>query len=322
MGLKTRLDELPKNRSPIMGNGEVIFIYKGDAEKVYLAGEYNRWEPEDKLVRLENSSLWYIEKTFPENARFEYKYIVDGRWIADPLNEQTDPGGSGNSILVMPGYRSSYEAILAKTVPKGSLIKDIIYGSRYLNKKMRYHVYLPPDYKKGCNTILYALDGSDYLNFANIDRILDYMIDKREIPSSVAVLVDPDDRNTEYTVYEPYCSYVMNELAPAVENEYLSPESGFVRQIPERSVIGVSWGGLTALYLAFKTPFAFGRVLSQSGSFWPKDWLIFGMAEKAAAHTIRFCIQTGTIEDTEEMNDAMVALLKANGQHVNYMKYA
>ena len=39
-------------------------------------------------------------------------------------------------------------------------------------------------------------------------------------------------------------------------------------------VLGVSMGGLMALYLGLRLPQVFGRVLSQSGAFWsgPQQW--------------------------------------------------
>jgi enterochelin esterase-like enzyme len=309
--------------SPIIDGEKVVFFYRGDAGDVYLTGDYNQWALEDKMNRLENGA-WYIRKAFPKNARFDYKYVVDGNWITDPLNQNVSPGGSGdNSTLVMPEYRSDYEKIVRASVPGGRLIRDIRHESRYLRKEMRCHIYLPVGFEQGrINFILYALDGSDYLNYARIDRILDYMIYHGEIPEMVAVLVDPDDRDTEFTIHEPFYNYVVHELMPEVESAYMGGVKAMKRPAFERSAIGVSWGGLTAIYLAAEKPFAFGRVLSQSGSFWPKDWRIFDKVAACPARGIRFCLQTGTIQDTEEMNDAMAGLLKEKGYGVDYQKYA
>jgi enterochelin esterase family protein len=93
---------------------------------------------------------------------------------------------------------------------------------------------------------------------------MDYMITHLQIPKMIAVLIDPDDRNRDYTIYEPYFCYVTEELMPFVEDEYMN--DGF-----ERSVMGVSWGGLAALYLAFQKPHTFQKLLTQSGSYWPHD---------------------------------------------------
>lgn len=319
MDIKTAIDVALKQESPYIEGNEALFTYSGKADTVFIAGDYNRWELVDKMLKMEGRDVWYALKKFPSNARFDYKYIVDGNWITDPSNQNTTPSGSGfNSTLIMPEYKSDYEQIIRQDVPRGSVIHNLEYHSNYLNVSMRYHVYIPAGYKKGeTSQIIYALDGSDYLNFSSINLVLDYMMHKGEIPRSVVVLVDPHDRNKEYTIYKPYYNYFIHELLPFVEKEYM----GMVKE-PERAVIGVSWGGLTAIYLAVSSPGMFNRVLSQSGSFWPKDWLIFHMIKEYQVSGIYFCLQTGTIEDTEEMNDAMYDILVSKGCQVDYVKYA
>jgi enterochelin esterase-like enzyme len=319
MNMDMLLTEEPLVTSPIYRDKEVLFHYNGKADTVFLAGDYNRWELKDRMRKLQDRDVWSITKKFPPNARFDYKYIVDNNWIIDPLNQHTTPGGSGlNSTLIMPKYRSRYEDIIHQDVPRGTVIHNLEYYSQHLHTNMRYHIYLPLDYAKGrVNHILYALDGSDYLNLSQVNLVFDYMMHMEEMPSAVVVLVDPHERTKEYTLYEPYYNYVIQELMPFIENEYMNPDAGY-----ERAAMGVSWGGLTAIYLAVNPPGLFHRVLSQSGSFWPKDWQILDMVANSIVSGISFCLQTGTIEDTEEMNDAMVEILKEKGCLVNYMKYA
>jgi enterochelin esterase-like enzyme len=319
MDIESLVNDVASETSPIIRDEEVIFTYSGKAESVFLAGDYNRWELKDKMKKLKNKDIWYTKKIFPANSRFDYKYIIDGNWITDPLNKNMTPGGSGfNSTLIMPGYQSDYEKIINQDVPRGSLISNLEYHSDYLDTQMRYHVYLPFDYdKEKTQHILYALDGNDYINFSKINLILDYMVSTNEIPKTVAILIDPSDRTKEYTLYEPTYNYIINELMPCAENKYLQPVDPI-----ERSVIGVSWGGLTAIYLALNTPGKFLRVLSQSGSFWPKDWIIFNMVKEMQISNIHFCLQTGTVEDTEEMNDVMYELLSDKGYNIDYVKYA
>lgn len=319
MDIELNLNKEHANKSPIINGQEVVFIYPGKAETVYVVGDYNNWEPVDSMKKIGEGDLWYLKKNFPENSRFDYKLIVDGNWMTDPLNKNVTPGGAGdNSTLIMPGYQSEYEKIINRDVPRGTVIRDQKFYSSRLNIEMRYHLYLPFEYEKGSShQILYALDGSDYLNFGKINLVLDYMIHQGEIPKVVAVLVDPHERTKEYTLYEPYFDYVTKELMPFMEGTHMSSENGF-----DRAIIGVSWGGLTAIYLAVNSPGSFTRVLSQSGSFWPKDWEIFHIINKAVTPPINFCIQTGTIEDTEEMNNALANLLTAKGYRVDYMKYA
>lgn len=311
------MDLLLENKSPIIKGEEVTFIYKGSAKSVFLVSDCNKWELEDKMTRIENTDTWYITKQFPENARLDYKYVVDDNWIRDPLNEFATNGGlSDNSTLIMPKYQSDYDKIINENVPRGNLIKDLKYYSNYLNAEMNYHVYLPANYKKeNASCVLYALDGSDYVNFAKINLILDYMIYKNEIPNMVAILVDPKDRDRDYTIFHPYFNYFINELMPYVEGQYCKIN-------PERTIAGVSWGALTSIYLAVNSPSTFKNVLSQSGSFWPRDYSIYDIVDVVVNPQTKFYLQTGTIHDTEKMNDTMVDILKSKNAFVEHTKFA
>jgi enterochelin esterase family protein len=313
------VNALIKNGSPIINGEDVTFVYTGKAENVLIAGDYNGWEPNDRMIQSDNGEMWYFKRRFPRDARIDYKFIVDQNWINDPLNKNTTNGGFGfNSTIIMPEYQSSFEHIVNAVVPRGNLIKGLEYPSSSLDKKMSYSIYLPAGFDKNTsNHFLYALDGCEYIELGNIDLIMDYTIHMKEMPSSVAVMIDPSERTKEYTLFEPYRDYIINELIPFVEKSY-SSHKGEIK----RAVTGVSWGGLTAIYLALSAENMFSKVLSQSGSFWPKNWLIFDMIQKSKKLDIDFCLQTGTQSDTEEMNDAMFGMLKEKGFKVNCQKYA
>jgi enterochelin esterase-like enzyme len=305
-----------KLSSPLVTKDEALFIYKGKAESVFVAGDYNSWELEDRMKR-GRGDLWCLKKKFPPNARLDYKLIADGKWFNDPLNknitEETD-----NSTLSMPGYRSRYNEIVRSGCPRGTLLRGLKLDSRSMEREMTYHVYLPPDYKKENIThILYAMDGTDYLSFGKTNLVLDFMIAAQEIPPLVAIFADPYDRPADYTVSEDYANYMLGELMPAVEAAYCAGAGRL-----DRAAIGVSWGGLTAVYLSVVSKDAFARVLSQSGSYWPRDWRIFDLIREADLRNIRYCLQAGTIEDTEEMNDGMARLLEQKGCSFDYVKYA
>ncbi len=48
-----------------------------------------------------------LKLKFPNSARVEYKLIVDGKWITDPLNPNKVDNGVGgeNSVFTMPDYQ-------------------------------------------------------------------------------------------------------------------------------------------------------------------------------------------------------------------------
>ncbi len=80
------------------------FVFKlsgyRDAEKVFLAGNFNAWNPDELLMekKAEGWSLSYV--LAPGN--YEYKFIVDGQWMVDPANRlSTGYGNFENSLLVV-----------------------------------------------------------------------------------------------------------------------------------------------------------------------------------------------------------------------------
>ena len=74
-----------------------------NAEKVYLAGDFNDWTQPLALHR-NSEGLWLTEIKTPGAGRYQYKFIVDGkRWIEDPSNGMKTPDGYGalNSLLMI-----------------------------------------------------------------------------------------------------------------------------------------------------------------------------------------------------------------------------
>ena len=82
-------------------NGGILFTYEdANATSVFLAGSMNDWNSEkDKLIKDKNG-IWYITK-FLEPGGYSYKYVVDGKWILDPVNIRTvtDMNGELNSYV-------------------------------------------------------------------------------------------------------------------------------------------------------------------------------------------------------------------------------
>lgn len=72
-----------------------------EPERVRLAGDFNGWIP-DSGVRLDlrPDGSWTKFVPLPP-GRYEYKLVVDGRWVADPLNPDRVPNDAGslNSVL-------------------------------------------------------------------------------------------------------------------------------------------------------------------------------------------------------------------------------
>ena len=76
--------------------------YKGkDVKNVYLIGEFNDWEKNEKFkLKKVNNDTWVID-LFLAKGKYRYKFIADNKWIRDPSNVlvEDDSFGGKNSIL-------------------------------------------------------------------------------------------------------------------------------------------------------------------------------------------------------------------------------
>jgi len=81
-----------------------LFQLKGfeNAKTVSLSGSFNGWK-KDELIMNKTSAGWELAYTLgPGN--YQYKYIVDGKWISDP-DSQLNSANSANSFLIIePNY--------------------------------------------------------------------------------------------------------------------------------------------------------------------------------------------------------------------------
>jgi len=70
------------------------------AKAVFVAGCFNHWQPDAKALHLFGGGRW-LKDTALSPGTYEYRFIVDGEWIPDPLAAETvpNPYGGRNSVL-------------------------------------------------------------------------------------------------------------------------------------------------------------------------------------------------------------------------------
>ena len=81
----------------------VVFSLKApDAREVKLIGDFNQWNLATHPMKMDHTGVWKrIVMLSP--GRYEYKFLVDGRWQNDPENKETCPNrfGTHNNVLVI-----------------------------------------------------------------------------------------------------------------------------------------------------------------------------------------------------------------------------
>ena len=74
-------------------------LHAPEAKKVFLAGDFNDWNPEQYSMRKFKTGMC-TKKLKLAPGRYEYKFVVDGEWCTDPANDNCQVTDMGeNSIL-------------------------------------------------------------------------------------------------------------------------------------------------------------------------------------------------------------------------------
>jgi len=80
---------------------KVIFkISAPTAKDVRLAGDFNSWDASRANLKKSKDGVWTRDLTL-KSGRYEYKYLIDGQWQRDPLNNLfiVNAFGSENSVI-------------------------------------------------------------------------------------------------------------------------------------------------------------------------------------------------------------------------------
>ena len=98
----------PREPVPIVDGLDVTFRLSLDreVETVFLTGWFNGWTPDDPQFRMQqdDDGVWSITVTL-DPGRYEYKFVVDGRLLADAeaTEQEPDEGGGFKSLVTVTG---------------------------------------------------------------------------------------------------------------------------------------------------------------------------------------------------------------------------
>jgi enterochelin esterase-like enzyme len=258
---------LARNEVPIVEGVRNTFLYRGEADEVFVVHRIFGLPDHLPLRRLRGTDLWYAVLELPEGSRVEYQLeVVRGGQRArmnDPLNPRVanSPVGS-SSVLYAHGHVVPDWTVFDPEARPGSLV-DMVVPSRALRRDARVTLYLPARFRRSAQyPLLIVHDGGDYLGYADAKTVLDNLIHRLDVAELVAAFVYPGDRLAEYANSAAHARYLTAELLPRLEAEL-----PLVAKPGGRCLMGSSFGAVASLATAYRYPEVYGSLLVQSGSF-------------------------------------------------------
>jgi len=181
-------------------------------------------------------------------------------------------------------YSLTEDSLEHTNVKHGKLEGPFEFRSNIIpNTVRRYWIYVPANYsKKNPPNLLVFHDGQRAISpqgAFHVPTVLDNLIQKREIPSTLGVFItpgnlsehypddlglqNPNNRMAEYdALSDVYSRMLIDELLPLVAKKYRFSDN------PNQRIIGgSSSGAIAAFTVAWNRPDAFRNVISMIGSY-------------------------------------------------------
>jgi enterochelin esterase family protein len=288
---------------PLVFDDTAVFLFKGKTNSVSWTGDFNTWQASTALAgrRIGATDIWTARRTFPLDARLDYKVNVNSQPRLDPLNPLTQKGMYGkNSVLTMPRFTPSPWITPRTTGPRGTLSAAQVLQSRHLGYPKRFQVYTPAGFERMKDLpVLYVTDGHEYADpeMGALPVILDNLIADGKITPVIAVFIDPrkvdtgeNRRGPELLTNPRFQWFLTQELIPWIDARYPT------RPLAEaRAIAGMSLGGLHATYTAMRQPEFFGMIAALSPYYKAKP-AVLAEVEKNARTPGRFFVSQGTFD--------------------------
>ena len=199
------------------------------------------------------------------------------------------------------------------------------FSSKYLNRKVRFRLVAPPNYRNTQNTfpVLLMNDGQDYTAMKLEQTLSSAFASKNMTPFIYIGLDSNKDRIHEYGTASSadykhrgekaskYSKFIIEEFIPFLKGEFKVSHHG-----TDWVYCGMSLGGLSAFDIAYNHPIFFGKIGVFSGSFWwrkkayvkkdikDRSRIILEVIKKGnASKHLKFWLQTGSEDEKADRNN-------------------
>jgi enterochelin esterase-like enzyme len=201
-------------------------------------------------------------------------------------------------------------------------VDEHIIESTILGYNLRYWVHVP-DVNAIDLPVLFVTDGQGYKD-NGIIAISESLIKANKIRPHIIVMVsavDPDKpslnrRNSQFLCNPKYVEFYREELIPAIEKQYKTSKLQ-----KDRGILGLSFGGLNAMYFALHASDIFGKIGIQSPAPHPCPD-IYNDFENSEKLPVDIFLSTGTVNDKAATTRRLKKVLDGKGYSFKYMEVA
>jgi enterochelin esterase family protein len=258
---------LARHEVPIVEGDRCTFLWRGEADEVFLVQRIVGLPDRLPLRRLWGTDLWYLVLEVPTGSRINYQIEVRrGEHVEcgnDPLNHKISYSPVGtSSVCFTSGYTTPDWTEPDHEARPGELT-EIVVRSRALRRDCRVTLYLPARFRRTTTyPLLVVHDGGDFLQYTAAKTVLDNLIHRLDVAEVVAAFVHPQDRLVEYANSPGHARFLTRELLPRLEAEL-----PLVGRRSGRCLLGSSFGAVASLATAYRAPDTYGALALMSGSF-------------------------------------------------------
>ncbi|MEO3406272.1 alpha/beta hydrolase-fold protein [Mucilaginibacter sp. CAU 1740] len=309
---------------------------KSASEHLFLAGDFNGWNPADKAWELlkTNDEKYALKKDLPAGI-YHFK-ITRGSWNTvecDAAGKQIDNrllklSADTSVTLDIAGWQDNFAASEKKHTATAQVhIISEKFDMPQLGRQRRVWVYLPKDYESGKKKypVIYMHDGQNLFDEYTagygewgVDELMDRVSVKNQC---IIVGIDHggDNRITEYDPYDSkygtgrgddYVRFLIETLKPYIDTHYRT-----IKDARHTTIAGSSMGGLISMYAAVKYPNVFGNAGVFSPAFWIAPDIYKLVQDTSFGKSSRFYLVCGDAESDTMVADMqkMADIVKAKG---------
>lgn len=268
------LSTLPIVAQEVHPDRTVTFTYTApNAREVSVSGDFGK---RGEMTKGEGG-VWSVTLGPFEPNIHSYNFSVDGKQVADPLNNRSKPQRSGiSNVFEVPGDKPSIWD--RQPVPHG-VVHLHEYDSKSVGTTRRLRVYTPPGYEASDQRfpVLYLFHGSGdneatWTDFGRAHVILDNLIASGKAKPMLVVMPDghtmpPVPRDS------PKAAEVRNKNLGSFEADLLSDVMPMIDKLyrtradrESRAIIGLSMGGNQSLIIGLNHPELFAWVGGMSSA--------------------------------------------------------